>query len=171
MRCPLALVAVLVIAGCAPRGAATAGDPVSDSSGFVSDGDSAVVTLERTACFGTCPIYRVSIAASGTVRFEGKGFVAHQGSATARIPSAQVDSLLEELRQGGYFDMAERYVPDSPACGEYATDSPTVITSATREGVTQRVQNYYGCRGAPLSLRQLERRIDEVAGTSRWIGS
>ncbi|MDQ3427346.1 MAG: DUF6438 domain-containing protein [Gemmatimonadota bacterium] len=171
MKSRLALVTLLVIAGCAPRSAAMAGDPVSDSSGFVSEADSAVVTLERTACFGTCPIYRVSIAASGAVRFEGKSYVAHQGPATAQIPKEQVDSLLEELRQGGYFDMAERYLPDSPDCGDYATDSPTVITSVTRDGVTKRIQNYYGCMGAPLSLRQLERRIDEVAGTNRWTGS
>ena len=29
------------------------------------------ITLERGACFGTCPIYQVSVASDGTVRFEG----------------------------------------------------------------------------------------------------
>ncbi|MEO8396969.1 MAG: DUF6438 domain-containing protein, partial [Chloroflexota bacterium] len=30
------------------------------------------ITLERTACHGTCPIYTVSIFEDGTVNYEGE---------------------------------------------------------------------------------------------------
>ncbi len=167
----LALVAMLAIAGCAPRAGVPAGDSAAaDPATSVSEFDRPVVTLERTPCFGSCPVYRVTIDASGMVRFEGKSHVIQLGPATAQIPEAAVDSLLEELRQGGYFDMPDRYVMDAPDCGQYATDSPTVITSATSEGITKRIQHDYGCTDAPLSLRRLEQRIDQVAGTARWTG-
>jgi hypothetical protein len=81
-----------------------------------------------------------------------------------------VDSLLAELEAAGYFGFADSYVMDSPACGMYATDSPTVITSATRNGETKTIRHDRGCSSAPPGLAKLEQRIDEVAGTARWIG-
>ena len=150
----------VALAACAPRQPATA-DVTSPAP---------VVMLERTPCFGTCPVYTVSISGSGTVRFVGKNHVPKEGEATAEIPPATVDSLLRELEAGGYFDFADAYVMDSPACGQYATDSPTVITSATAGGRSKTIRHDYGCFAAPPELARLERMIDEVAGTSRWTG-
>ena len=128
------------------------------------------VALERTPCFGTCPVYTVVIARGGEVTFTGTRHVAQAGQATATIPPERVDSLLTELEAAGYFGFADAYVMDSPACGLYATDSPTVITSVTREGKTKTIRHDRGCSAAPPELSQLEQRIDEVAGTARWVG-
>ena len=128
------------------------------------------MTLERTPCFGTCPVYTVAISRDGKVEFDGKHHVADSGQATATIPPERVDSLLAELEAAGYFGFADAYVMDSPACGMYATDSPTVITSATRDGEIKTVRHDRGCSAAPPELSQLEQRIDEVAGTGRWVG-
>jgi hypothetical protein len=128
------------------------------------------VTLERTPCFGTCPVYTVAISRTGEVRFNGKHHVTHTGQVTDTIPAARVDSLLAELDGAGYFRFADDYVMGSPACGMYATDSPTVITSATRDGKTKTIRHDRGCSAAPPELSQLEQRIDEVAGTGRWTG-
>jgi Domain of unknown function (DUF6438) len=128
------------------------------------------VTLERTPCFGTCPVYTVAISRAGEVTFNGKHHVADTGQATATIPPERVDSLLGELEAAGYFGFSDAYVMGSPACGMYATDSPTVITSATRDGETKTIRHDRGCSAAPAELSQLEQRIDEVAGTGRWIG-
>lgn len=131
--------------------------------------ESIAVTLERTPCFGTCPVYRVTIMRSGEVRFHGKQHVAHTGLATVTIPTPRVDSLLLELEAGGYFGFADAYVMDSPACGMYATDSPTVITSVrVRDGETKTIRHDRGCSAAPRELSRLEQRIDDVAGTAKW---
>jgi Domain of unknown function (DUF6438) len=159
-----ALLAV-ALAACSPS--APAGSPTPyDSAASTAP----VVTLERKPCFGTCPVYQVSITGSGGVRFVGKHHVITQGAATAEIPAARVDSLLRALEQGGYFEFADAYVMDSPACGPYATDSPTVNTSVTSAGRTKSIRHDYGCQGAPRELARLERLIDEVAGTDRWTG-
>ena len=77
---------------------------------------------------------------------------------------------MKALEAGGYFDFADEYVMNAPACGQYATDSPTVITSVTAGGRTKRIRHDYGCFAAPQELAALERLIDEVTGTARWIG-
>jgi hypothetical protein len=128
------------------------------------------VTLERTPCFGTCPVYSVAISRTGQVRFNGKHHVTHTGDAADSIPAARVDSLLAELDAAGYFGFADDYVMSSPACGMYATDSPTVITTVNRNGKIKTIRHDRGCSAAPPELSQLEQRIDEVAGTGRWTG-
>jgi hypothetical protein len=153
------LAVVVVLVGCSRREPTPAAAPPAPA-----------VTLERTPCFGTCPVYTVAISRDGKVEFDGKNHVADSGQATATIPPEQVDSLLAELEAVGYFGFADAYVMDSPACGMYATDSPTVITSATRDGETKTVRHDRGCSAAPPELSQLEQRIDEVAGTERWVG-
>ena len=167
---PLALVVVAGLTACSPRPPAAGHAPTPYAEPGAVAGEPPVVTLERTPCFGTCPVYQVAIFRSGAVRFVGKHHVTRQGEAMAEISRARVDSLVRELEAGGYFGFADAYVMDSPACGRYATDSPTVITSATAAGRTKTIRHDYGCDAAPQELGRLERVIDEAAGTSRWIG-
>ena len=47
------------------------------------NGDS--ITLERTACFGTCPMYKVTIASDGAVTFQGQRFTKTIGTAKGKI--------------------------------------------------------------------------------------
>ena len=154
------------VAGCASHPPA----PPSVVQSSAAPADSAVVTLERTPCFGTCPVYLVTASANGAVRFEGKSHVSHPGSAVGQIPKARLDSLLTELDAAGYFRFEEQYVPGSPACGNAATDLPTVTTSVTLDARTKRIEHYRGCAGAPQALSQLEERIDEVLNTAQWTG-
>ena len=64
---------------------------------------SPVITLERTACMGRCPVYTLAIERTGAVRFDGKQFVQHAGPHNANIPPMAVDSLVAELTAGGFF--------------------------------------------------------------------
>ena len=156
----LGVVLAVVLLACSRREPAPAAAPQSEPA----------VTLERTPCFGTCPVYSVAISRSGQIRFNGKHHVTHTGDAADSIPAGRVDSLLAELDAAGYFGFADDYVMSSPACGMYATDSPTVIPSVTRNGRTKTIRHDRGCSAAPPELSQLEQRIDEVAGTGRWTG-
>ncbi len=160
------LVLLLLAVACSSRTSGP-GPPVPVTA---AEREGSLVTLERTPCYGECPVYQVSIAGDGTVEFAGKRFVAHLGLATAQVPSQRVDTLLRALEAGGYFGFADLYVAESPACGYYAADAPTVITSVTAGGRTKTIRHDYGCAGAPAGLVRLERLIDEVAGTGRWTG-
>ncbi len=171
MRTPAASLVLLVLA-CSGRPGSPAVDSTSTPAPASAEENAGpVATLERTPCFGTCPVYQVSIFRDGTVKFVGKQHVKQKGEATVSVSRGAVDSLLAELESAGFFDFADEYVMDSPACGPYATDSPTVITSLATGGRTKRIRHDYGCSGAPAELRPLEQKIDDVAGTSRWIGS
>jgi hypothetical protein len=126
-----------------------------------------LVTLERSPCFGTCPVYRVSLSGDGTVAFVGTRFVSREGTTTTRVAPDRVERLVRSLEAAGYFALADEYVAEAPACGRYATDAPTVTTSVRAGGRSKTVRHDHGCAGAPAALTRLERLIDSVAGTAR----
>lgn len=62
------------------------------------------VTLERGACFGACPIYKVTIYTDGTVVYEGERFVEVEGRQTTNIEPEVVEQLVAGFEAAGYFD-------------------------------------------------------------------
>jgi hypothetical protein len=128
------------------------------------------ITLERTACFGGCPVYRITASSSGAVSYQGAAHVRHLGSATGQVPAERIGALLKELDEAGYFSFSNRYTSAEASCGRYATDLPTIITSATLNGRTKRVEHDQGCSGAPGALIVLERKIDDVLNSGQWTG-
>ena len=118
-----------------------------------------VITLQRTACFGACPDYTVRITGDGRVSYEGRRFVRVKGRRTVRISPAAVAALVEEFQRTHYFDLKDEYTAR-------ITDMPTTTTSIRIGSRFKRVVDYYG---APPELTALENRIDEVAGSRRWV--
>jgi hypothetical protein len=162
----IAASAIVLLASCARSQSTSA--PADGSPPAVSLVPA--ITLERTACFGGCPVYTVSVSPTGEVQYEGKAHVRKLGAASAKVPSERVDALLSELERGGYFTFADRYTSPEPACGRYVTDSPSAISSVTVPGRTKRIVHDYGCGGAPGALVVLERRIDEALNSGQWTG-
>lgn len=122
------------------------------------------ITLERTACFGTCPIYTVTILEDGTVLYNGERFVDVTGEQTGQIDPEVIAQMVEAFADAGYFEWDEAY--DTMTI----TDLPSVITSVTRDGETHRITRYGGDESAPLALAFLEVWVDEMAQTAMWTG-
>lgn len=123
-----------------------------------------VVTLERTACFGTCPVYTVTILEDGTVIYNGADHVAVTGEQITSIEPETVAALVAAFEEAGYFDWDEAY--DT----QHVTDLPTTITSVTHAGATHQIVRYAGDSSAPLALPYLEYWVDFVANTAQWTG-
>lgn len=127
-----------------------------------------MVTLERTACLGTCPVYTVSIDALGNVVYEGKRYVRVTGKQTARISASRIAEILERAERLRFFDLENQYLEADYPDGSKGTvtDLPTTIITLTHAGRSKRIVDYYG---APAGLTDLERLVDEVAGTRQWV--
>jgi hypothetical protein len=162
-----ALVLLMHAAACAPRQTPATSQESSPAQNRTS---APAITLERTACFGRCPVYRLAVSPAGVVTYQGTANVRHIGAATGQIPADRVAALVNELEEAGYFSFADRYTSTELSCGRYATDLPTVITSVTLRGRTKRIEHDHGCGGVPGALVVLERRIDEVLGSSQFTG-
>ena len=122
-----------------------------------------LITLERTACFGTCPVYSVTIKGDGAVVYDGKDFVEVKGKAETTITQDQIDELISEFEKIDYFSLKDSYTERT------ITDSPTVLTSISINGKTKAIEHYHGDFSAPEKLKYLEDRIDEIINSDQWI--
>jgi hypothetical protein len=123
------------------------------------------IKLERTACFGTCPVYTVEIHGDGTVIWNGGRFVKAMGVRRYRIPIARVRPLVEKFRAAHFYSAHDEYVDRG------ITDMPSATLTLTYGGVTKQVRDYAGTRvGMPQAIKDLEAAVDEVAGVKALIG-
>jgi Domain of unknown function (DUF6438)/Ankyrin repeats (3 copies) len=128
----------------------------------------ATIRLQRTSCFGSCPVYTVTIDARGGVTYEGERFVRVVGRRTARIDTAAVAGLLATAERSGFFQMRDAYrLIDHPDGSRTSvSDLPTTIVAITANGRAKTVEDYLD---APDALAELERAIDAAAGSRRWV--
>lgn len=139
------------------------------------------LTLERTACFGNCPVYRIVVHADGVVEFTGMRYVKIQGISSGRLTSAQLHELVEAINRVKYFSLEDVYDREAGDCPTVATDFPTVISSVAIGNVAKTIRHNHGCRQASsmrelgevylAALTEFEARVDRIVDSVQWIGT
>lgn len=122
-----------------------------------------LITLERTACRGTCPVYKLTISGDGNVVYEGIDFVEVVGKRTSTLSTDQIQELVSAFEQADFFSLRD-YTEQT------VTDTASAITSITRNGQTKTFNHYYGDANAPQALFDLETKIDEITNSKQWTG-
>ena len=127
--------------------------------------DNIVITIQRSSCYGPCPIYSAKIYADGSVVYVGKEFVKEIGERRFKITPERVQELIKEFQRIDYASLKDKY--DADENGNSLTDLPTTITSICLDGKKKKVVNYFG---APRKLDELEDKIDSLAGLYNYLG-
>ena len=145
---------MLIIVSCTPHQTPTP-----------SDLKEVVITLERTECFGTCPVYRLTVYGYGAVIYEGIRFAQVQGTIQTTISEEKIRQLVSEFQRVDYFSLRDSYEERN------VTDMPSAFTSLTVDGKIKTVRHYHGDLSAPKELTELEDKIDEIVNSNQWIKS
>ena len=125
--------------------------------------DDIVITMERTECFGLCPVYTLTVYGNGTIIYEGEKFVTTQGRVETTISKEKIEQLVSEFEETGYYSLDDDYTEQTITC------APSVITSITIDGITKTIEHYHGDFNAPDQLTELENKIDEIVNSNQWI--
>lgn len=142
---------------------------LAGSLGFSEESQTDVkITLQRTGCFGSCPVYTVTIQGNGSVTYEGTKYVRVVGQQHSSISSEELEGLVQTFLDIHYFDLQDRYSSIKYPDGSVAIvhDSPMTYTSLDLNGQHKEVED---SAGAPKELEELERKIDLVVNTKRWV--
>jgi hypothetical protein len=128
----------------------------------IADWRTLKIRLERSGCFGTCPIYSVEITGDGTVNYLGERFVAVSGGQTTHISQKAVRDLYDAFVKADFFWTLDEYMG-------HVTDLPTYKVTLSFDGRTKRVVDYAGQMvGLPKAVADVEDAIDKTAGTEKW---
>lgn len=132
------------------------------------------IGLTTSACFGTCPVYQMSVDERGRLHFYGKAWVEKPGSYDADVSIADVKQLYADMLQAGFLRMQDSYVSEADGCS-LATDSATAHFSLRADDKEKEVNYYQGCfseqhEAVLAKLRDLEEQI-ESSVLERFLGS
>jgi hypothetical protein len=132
-----------------------------------------MITLGRSVCYGTCPEYKLTIAADGAVVFEGGRFVKWEGKTIkSAISHNQLGQLMAEFDKVNFFSLEDDYTGNSRLCDEYIADGPSASISIRINGKSKTIRRNDGCLGAKApnkELTELENKIDGIVNTAQWL--
>ena len=107
-----------------------------------------IISINRGACYGTCPIYSFNIFSDMSAVYHGKNFVEKTGTIVFKLSEEEINSILQKANEINYCKMESEYT-------EMITDLPTTHIKIFDKKIT----DYYG---APKELKELEKLIDYI---------
>lgn len=117
------------------------------------------IGLERTLCFGTCPVYTVIMKSDGSLRYYGKRYVEKKGKLTGQVSKSRFNQLAQFIKDADFMELEHSY--DRPV-----TDLPTVYTKVVMDGRQKVVRNY--ANAGPTKLWAIEQLIDKLLAEAEW---
>ncbi|MGQ9863209.1 MAG: DUF6438 domain-containing protein [Bacteroidia bacterium] len=120
---------------------------------------SAEVFIERTACKGFCPIYRVQCNAQGEVSYYGERFVGTLGEKKLALPPEKQKALQKILTETDWHAFQDTY--DNPGIA----DIPAVILEIRTLQGRKRILCRMNC---PPELTQKIEAMERLLGSATW---
>lgn len=78
------------------------------------------IKLQRTMCFGTCPVYSVTVDNKGNANYSGEMFVYKSGEHHWKISMRKVKQLNDLIEEFGFksfiYEPGEEFITDQPSC-------------------------------------------------------
>ena len=141
----------------------------SGGGGSGGGGLSGSVTLAGGACFGTCPIYDMTLNAGGAYSLNGVRFTRTVGVTTGTLPPGRFAQALAALTTAGFASLPTDITPGNPAAcgGPVATDLPPATVTANAGGVMKTVTYYPGCFGSPHKAA-MDQLIDDLRAAMNY---
>ncbi len=131
-------------------------------------------TLQRTACFGFCPVYEVLVDERDVLVFKGERFVREdEGAVSKRLPDGSFRKLIRIAKDHDFSSYDAAYPDeDGSNCPSRATDMPSVIVSFDAARLSHSVSLYQGCMGfeGREDLDAMILEIDKVLDLDSFIG-
>lgn len=117
-----------------------------------------LASINRTACYGQCPMYKATFLDNGELIYVGKRFVENIGTYRTLISTEEVNDIKAKVVEFDYFSLDSLYptpIADFPSC----------ITEASLNGNTKKVIDR---RSPPDNLKAFEKFLDSLLENREW---
>lgn len=111
-----------------------------------------LASIERTACYGQCPMYKATFFDNGEVKYVGRRFVEKIGTYRFLLSTEEVLEIKKKITEYDYFGLDSLY--PTPI-----SDFPSCITEASLNGKLKKVIDR---RNPPANLKDFEHFLDSL---------
>jgi len=137
----------LVLTACHPHPPA----PPPTTTGPIPDTG---ITLAEGPCFGTCPVYDMTVYPNEFYQLNSGQFTSNPGASTGTLPAGSWAAANQALQTANFATLPLDVTQGSPACGnQIATDLPSATISEVTIAGPRTVEWYRGCFGAADRVR------------------
>ena len=120
--------------------------------------DSLFASIERTPCYGKCPVYGAYVYKSGYATWNGRMNTEKVGEFTTRISKEDMAKIADKARSIDYVNLKSEYNSD-------VTDLPSVYTQLSLDGKKKAIKSRHN---VPIGLREYEKFLDEILSAQKW---
>lgn len=131
-----------------------------DSANPVTRDDYKVAGYEKTACYGTCPVYKVAIHKDGKAIWDGVANTEKMGKWEASVNEKMLKAIKDAAFEKGYFDLYNKYPYDA----EIADATKTI----TYVRVGDMIKSVANTVGGPDNLVEFENLLVKIIDTLEW---
>jgi len=117
------------------------------SNQIFNDQKKLIISLEKTACFGTCPILKIEIYNNGAIVYNGIKHVKKIGTLNLEIQKKEIQKILLMAEEIDFYNLEKEYT-------ERISDLPTTYIMINGK----LIKDYFG---APKKLKDLENQIEK----------
>ncbi len=118
------------------------------------------ITLERTPCFGSCPVYSVTLYRSGKAEFHAVKNLPKIGDFSGRIDVTDFGRLCYFIQRTHFSEFKENYRAN------WTDDTTCIVTARTPDNKIKKVSDY-GTVG-PIQLWAIQQLIDGFRERIEW---
>jgi Domain of unknown function (DUF6438) len=120
-----------------------------------------LVSLQRTPCFGQCPVFKIELFSDGKVVYEGKTFSKRVGSYRATATPEFIKAIQQKAADIKYLSLDTKY----PKGESMITDIPTTISFVRTGSENKMIRNNYD---APPELLEFEHWLELQFENLKW---
>lgn len=114
--------------------------------------ENTTIEMSKSACFGPCPIYNITLNEKGEVSYNGKQHVDKIGKYRKQITPEEALTIIKAFN-ADFWAFENEYTAA-------VTDMPTTTVTFTVDKKTKTVIDYFG---APAKLKELEKLLQNIA--------
>ena len=140
----------------------TVSSPISSGIEPLEALPQAVLAMQKTPCYGKCPVYEARFMSDGRVTWYGKKNTDRVGHYEAFINENDLEQLREHIKNSQFQNFAPTYPTNAD---KIITDLPQTITKVQLNGQVLQVTNNHD---APQPLRELERLVEMELDKLIW---
>jgi hypothetical protein len=122
---------------------------------IVQDGK---IQMQKTSCFGRCPVYLISINSDGRAEYLGTLHVKKLGKFEKQLNEQEKNDLFSAFNNSSIWEMKDEYLFN-------ATDIPSTIVTYSYNGKTKTIKDQ---KDAPEKLKELEKMVEAIAESDGW---
>lgn len=117
-----------------------------------------LLTMQKTPCFGNCPVYDLTIYTNGYAEYNAKNFLPQTGRFGTELSKNEVRSIVQDLDDMNFCQMKKLY-------GVGVTDFPSSIITYMCNGEEKKVE---AIMKYPESLLLFIMKLDGLTKSPKW---